>query len=293
MKETTADTKSNKLYFGGHLVAFMDMLGQSRQLTKLKDMRWWELQEPTKKVLRETYGKVKIFREIFSDFLSDFMKPSALDVALGHSLGGDELKVWDHFGSNRILSRSLSDSLILTFPLIASNGLLPINSIYGVLGACASSMLTAFNRGFAFRGAIEIGPCIYDMKNNEVYGTALSDAVRREKEADWPRILLGSELVLYLEKCLQLPQETTINQLNSSSASLCMKVVSKADEGAYFLDYLSPEFTDLWLLPNINEDIQGAVEFIKDQLSQSDCPKVRKKYEMLRTYFMSRGITGF
>ncbi len=50
--------ESPELYFGGHLVAFLDILGQSERLANLKQNKWWELQEPTKIVLRETYGRV-------------------------------------------------------------------------------------------------------------------------------------------------------------------------------------------------------------------------------------------
>ncbi|MFA4915649.1 MAG: hypothetical protein WC560_03125 [Syntrophales bacterium] len=293
MKETTANDKSNDLYFGGHLVAFIHILGRSRHLTKLQEKRQWECRELTIAAFRETYGKIIKFRRFFSDFLSEFTKPSPLDDALRHVLGGEELKVCEHIGSNRTLNRSLSDSLILTFPLIGSNGLFPLNSIYGVLAACAASILMAFNYGFAVRGAIEIGPCLFDITTNEVYGTALSGAVRSEKEADWPRILVGPELVVYLRECLELPQGSTINQLNSSSAALCLKVVSRVDDGLYFLDYLSPEFTDLWPLPNIDMAVQGAVKFIKSQISENDSTKVKNKYEMLKAYFVSRGIAAF
>jgi hypothetical protein len=128
MKKTTTDKQDDNLYFNGHLVAFIDMLGQSDKLARLGETRWWELQDSTKAILRETYGKVHRLRTIFSDFISAFVKISPLDDIFRHTLGGEELKKWDQFGPDRILHKGLSDSLVLTFPLVPSNCLLPLKN---------------------------------------------------------------------------------------------------------------------------------------------------------------------
>ena len=294
MKENKTDNKGHDLYFGGHLVAFIDMLGQSDRLEKIKDTRWWELQEPTKVALRETYGRVCKFRKTFSSFLTPFVKTSPFDEAFRYILGGEELKIWDQFGTNRIMTKGLSDSFILNFPLIPSNGLLPLKSVYGVLGACASSMLCSLNYGFAVRGAIEIGPCIFDSTTDEVYGTALSDAVKYEKQANWPRILIGPNLIAYLEKCLELSQETIINQVNISDAELCLKIVSRDKDGLNFLDYLSPDLLVLFKPDNKDKIIEGAVTFIKRHIIENkEQPIIKDKYEMLKAYFIERSIGDF
>lgn len=294
MKEDKTNTKAHDLYFGGHLVAFIDVLGQSDKLKEIKEGRWWELQEPTRVALHETYGRVRKFRKIFSGFLTSFTKPSPFDNVFRNSLGGEELKIWDQFGSNRIMAKGISDSFILNFPLVSSKGLLPLKSLYGVLGACASSMLSSLNYGFAVRGAIEIGPCIFDSVRNEVYGTALSDAVKYEKQADWPRILIGPNLVTYLKECLELPPDTIINQINTNSAVLCLKIVSKDEVGLNFLDYLSPNILGLLSPKNKDKIIAGAVTFIKRQITEhKERPIVKAKYEMLRAYFIEHDIGDF
>ena len=282
------------MYFGGHLVAFVDILGQSERLEKIKETKWWELQEPTRVALCETYGRVRKFRKTFSNFLTSFVKTSPFDEAFRYILGGEELKIWDQFGQNRIMTKGLSDSFILNFPLIPSNGLLPLKSVYGVLGACASSMLCSLNYGFAVRGAIEIGPCIFDSTTDEVYGTALSDAVKYEKQANWPRILIGPNLIAYLEKCLELSQKTIINQVNISDAELCLKIVSRDKVGLNFLDYLSPDLLVLFKPDNKDKIIKGAVTFIKRQIIENkEQPIIKGKYEMLRAYFIERSIGDF
>jgi hypothetical protein len=294
MKENKIDNKGHDLYFGGHLVAFIDILGQSDRLEKIKDTRWWEIQEPTRVALRETYGRVRKFRKTFSSFLTSFVKTSPFDEAFRYILGGEELRIWDQFGPNRIMTKGLSDSFILNFPLIASNELLPLKSVYGVFGACASSMLYSLNYGFAVRGAIEIGPCIFDSTTDEVYGTALSDAVKYEKQANWPRILIGPNLIAYLKKCLELSHETIINQVNTSDAELCLKIVSRDKVGLNFLDYLAPDLLVLFKPENKDKIIEGAVTFIKRQIIEhKERPIIKYKYEMLRAYFIERNIGDF
>lgn len=287
---------SPELYFGGHLVAYLDILGQSERLASLKQNNWWELQEPTKNILRETYGTVYKLRKIFEDFLASFVNPTPLDYALKHSLGGDELDIWNQFGHDRISSRFISDSIILTFPLVPSHDLIPLKSVYGVLAVCAVSMLASLNYRFAIRGAIEIGPCVFNKDTNEVYGTALSDACQYEKDvADWPRILIGPELMSFLHKCTQLPQDT-VNQINVNTAKRCLKLISKGEDDVYSIDYLSPNFSEFYGSSNIDKDkhIEGAVSFIKTQIeSYGDKPAIRTKYEKLKAYFIDSGVSGF
>lgn len=287
--------ESPELYFGGHLVAFIDMMGQSEKLENLKKDNWWELQEPTKNVLRETYGRVYKLRKGFEVFLASFANPTPLDYAFRNSLGGDELKIWDQFGPNRILSKFISDSIILTFPLVHSGGLFPLKSVCGVLDVCALSMLASLNHGFAIRGAIEIGPCVFNKDTNEVYGTALSDACKYEKDADWPRILIGPELMSFLHKCIQLPQtDSMINQINVTDATRCIKLISKGEDNRYFIDYLSHNFSELHNILNIDKHVEGAVTFIKKQIDfHRDKPDIKTKYEMLKAYFIDRGVSGF
>ena len=125
----------DNLYFGGHLVAVIDILGQSNKLSELKKIKWWELNQETISVLQDTYGNVLKFRKIFDDFLSKYCKLSALDSVFQELSSPEQLRIWNQFDKKRIITRGFSDSFIMTFPLIITNGLIPLKSIYGVLGA--------------------------------------------------------------------------------------------------------------------------------------------------------------
>lgn len=278
----------DKLYFGGHLVAFVDILGQSAKLSKLKKIKWWESDQETVPALQDTYGRVLKFRKIFNGFLSKFCKPSVLDNVFQEILDPDQMKVWNQFGQSRILTKGISDSLIMTLPLFLTNGLAPLKSIYGVLGACASSMLVSLNCQFAFRGAVEIGPCIFDTRSNEVYGSALNDAVRYEKDADWPRIIVGPALVNYLEECTKLPNKSPAYKINAALARRCLSVISKDESDIFFVDYLGKEF-EFQALENTDKIIDGALKFVDSQIRKFEKDsKIGAKYIKLKKYFESR-----
>ena len=300
MKNSKSDNQSKTdLYYGGHLVAFIDILGQSRNLSRLKKVAWWQLNEETLTVLKKTYGRVLRFRKNFQAFLASFSKPSALDSAFKDMTPPDDIKIWDQFSQSRIIYQGLSDSLIMTFPLLITDGVIPLKSVYGVLGACASSMLNALNCKFAVRGAIEIGPCILHPKTKEVYGSALNDAVKYEKQADWPRILIGPELVGYLESCLKLPQDSKVNQINSEVARRCLSLIAQDESGIaqdesglFFLDYLSPRFSELRNLKDYDRLINGALKFVNDQIHEfRNDEKLYYKYIKLQEYFLTRNDT--
>jgi hypothetical protein len=279
----------DKIYYGGHLVAFLDILGQSTNLDDMKKGQWWKVDKDTITSLQNSYGRVLKFREIFNRFLSKFCKPSKLDVAFQKISDPDQLKLWNQFGEKRILTKGISDSVIMTLPLFVTNGLAPMKSIYGVLGACGSSMLISLNYKFALRGAVEIGPCIYDTNSNEVYGSALNDAVKYEKEADWPRVVVGQAIVDYLNQSTELPTTPIVNQINASTAQKCLSLISQDENGIYFVDYLGKGFEDLFALQNTDKVIDGALHYINMQLSaHGPYCKIYDKYSKLKNYFESR-----
>lgn len=281
----TKNEQQDMLYYGAHIVAFVDILGQSRILDTFKDTEWWQLGDSTKELLNQSYGRVLRFRKIFSNYLKSFCKPMGLDIIFKELVDPGKSSPWDHFGEKRILLKFLSDALILTFPFQIENGHIPLKSVFGIFSACTIGLLNTLNYDFAIRGAIEFGPCIFDPKTEEVYGTALNDAVKYEKNADWPRIVVGPVLVKYLSDCSQMKSEQVMQKINSGLASTCLSAISQDDKGTYYLDFFKPAFGDINNNPETKKIIDGALRFAEKQLvlyEKDD--QVRKKYEKLKIY---------
>jgi hypothetical protein len=284
--------QKDMLYYGAHIVAFVDILGQSRVVDSFKDTEWWQMNDLTKDLLNKSYGRVSRFRKIFTDYLKSFCKPAVLDNVFKKLVDPEDSSAWDHFGEKRILIKTLSDSLILTCPLQIENGHIPLKSIFGILTACAIGSLNALNYDFAIRGAVELGPCIFDPKSKEVYGTALNDAVKYEKMADWPRIVVGPMLVKYLTDCSELKSDQMMQKINSGLASTCLSAISKDDAGTYYLDIFKSAFDDINKSPETNKIIEGAIKFTEEQLViyQND-EKIRQKYENLMAYLKGNSVS--
>lgn len=280
---------NNSLYFGGYIVAFVDLLGQSSKLSELKRIKWWEFGQDTIRNLKETYGRVLSFREIFIKYITNFSKQSAIDFALQEISDPKQIQIWNQFGQSRILIKNISDSIVMTFPLLITNGLIPLKSVYGILTAYASSILTSLNSQFAFRGAVELGPCVFNPNLEEVYGSALNDTVSLEKDADWPRIIIGKTLVQYLKGCTALPNNSPASIDNCASAQRCLNIISEDEKGIFYIDYLSKNFNELQNMDNKDKIISGALEFINDQIQNyGESHKIGKKYLKLKEYFESR-----
>ena len=285
--------KKDELYFGGHLVAFLDILGQSANLSGLKKTKWWELDKGTISALQDTYGRVLRFRKIFNGFLLKFCRPSVLDSVFEAAASPEQLNVWNPFDQSRILKNDISDSIIMILPLMLTSGLAPLKSIYGVLGACASSMLASLNYSFAFRGAVEIGPCVFDPRTNEVYGSALNDVVRYEKEACWPRVIVGPELLNYLVSCTKLPEEPVSNRINKSTAQLCLSLITKDDSEVHFIDFMGDGFKQLQKHEDTDKMFEGASKFINSQIQHyGSTHHIGSKYSKLKEYFEPK-LKGF
>lgn len=277
--------KKDILYYGGHIVAFADILGQSDILDSFKTTEWWQIDESVKVLLQQSYGRVLKLRKIFEGFLKSFCQPIGLDCVFQELVDPDRESSWDHFGEKRILSKSLSDSLILTFPLQIEHGHIPIKSVFGVFSACAIGFMSALNYGFSIRGAIEFGPCIYDPRSKEVYGTALNDAVKLEKKADWPRFVIGPELVKYLSDCSRIKSNQMMHKINAGSATLCLSVISEDEHGVHYLDFFKSGFKDLHQNSETKLIVDGALKFAEKQISIYEKEeKVRRKYEKLKWY---------
>ena len=68
-----------------------------------------------------------------------------------------------------------------------------------MLGNCALAMLVHLGKGNPIRGAIEIGVAV-DWKEFGIYGSALHSAYSLENSvAKYPRVIIGDELLKYLQ----------------------------------------------------------------------------------------------
>lgn len=279
--------KNDNVIYGGHLVAFIDLLGQSTKLKKFNTIKWWEQSDEVFHLIKETYGNVLHFREEFSEFIDNYAKPST-EEDLGQKIPSHFKETWDEISDNKITYKYISDSIIISLPLEIHKGVIPLRSIMGVLGGCAASMLFTQKRGIFFRGGIDVGPCIYDPNLHDLYGSALNEAFIYEKKADYPRIIVGKFLMNYLDSCTK-NTDPTLHEVNSRLANSCLSVISEDTDGQYIIDYLGAGFKDLTSLADLPFFIKSAVKSIEANIElYKDDTKIRSKYERLKEYYKAK-----
>jgi hypothetical protein len=225
-----------------YALSFIDILGQANALKQLND----ESLSPdeVKKIIDNTYGKVKKFREVFSKTFA---------VVIKRSLGDGDLD------SNELKSDSFSDLIIHYVSLKTEQKQLPLKGIYTLMLATGGSFLQMLSDGIFVRGAIEIGRGIEHQisGSNELYGSALSNAYQLEQQAGYPRIVIGEKLYKHLVGVADAKPNSKKEEINVGYAKSCLSMIVQDCDEQYVLNYLSKEF------PQYEACIEKAYEHIK------------------------------
>ena len=222
------DTNANVLpdvergFAGYFVVAFVDLLGTEAKNAEIKA----QPEFPTAMLEREV-AKVKSFQR---DYYAIFEGAARAEKML-KPLRPENLKAaLEKLQGNAVNSYAFSDSLIFYASLnTQQDRLVPVSSCFSILTALVCAQLWSLARGVPFRGGVEIGRAAL-FNGNQILGPALSDAVKLEKQAQFPRILVGNEFRNYLQLNGQLPLDTPENGANRAFAEICIGHICESDE---------------------------------------------------------------
>ncbi len=221
---TNADTLPDvECGFAGYfVVVFVDLLGTEAKNAEIKAQPEFPVE-----MLKREVAKVKAFQRDFyavfdgaahAEKILKTRRPEILKAAL-EKLQGNDVK-----------SYAFSDSLVFHASLNTQQGrLVPVSSCFSILTALVCAQLWSLARGCPFRGGVEIGRAAL-FNGNQILGPALSDAVKLEKQAQFPRILIGNEFHNYLQINSQLPLDTPENRANQEFAEICIRNICESDE---------------------------------------------------------------
>lgn len=138
--------------------------------------------------------------------------------------------VFEKLKGNDVVSYAFSDSIIFYSSLNDKQDKeVPVSSCYTVMATLAYVQLWSLSRGHPFRGGVEIGRAAI-FNGNQILGPALSDAAKLEKQAQFPRIIIGEGARKYLQLYNQLPPDTPAKHANRSYAELCVGLICESDE---------------------------------------------------------------
>ncbi len=211
-----------KGFSGYFVVAFVDLLGTEAKNAEIKA----QPEFPAAMLEREV-AKVKAFQR---DFYSVFDGAAQTEKRL-ELLRTENMKAaLEKLKGNPVNSYVFSDSLVFHASLnTQQDRLVPVGSCCQILAALVCAQLWALARGCPFRGGVEIGRAAL-FNGNQILGPALSDAVKLEKQAQFPRILVGNEFGKYLQLNSQLPLDPPESGANRAFAEICIDHICESDE---------------------------------------------------------------
>ncbi len=282
--------KNQKLDYGHYAVAFMDLLGQQdflRNLHSVPNLDNPQEVDTIKKHLENTYGAVTTMRKLFNTSFEAFSKRNT-DLS---KLTTDQRIKFKELTNNPIKFQSFSDSVVIFMPLRTDTAKLPMRGIFGILGAAATVFTCSLANGHPIRGGIDVGLGM-EITENEIYGPALSRAYTLEsKIANYPRIIVGNELLRYLEitRDQEPIDETAI--VAKKTAEDCIKCLAEDDDGHLFIDYLGEFYRDMFGEIIDVSIIQKAYFHVMDFAAKYQKEKKSKlafRYTLLRNYFENR-----
>lgn len=276
-----------------YLVSFLDLLGQKEELKNLDGLLTADLAEKEKiyKHLANSVGVVLKFRESFKSYFKNYLSTGASKTI------PPELKRL-HKTLNKhakINFQGFSDSTIIWIPIYArdeSEYPSVLNSIHGTLMSVASMMLLYFSNGIAFRGGIDIEGGI-EISSREIYGPALLKAYDLEcNKAEYPRVLLGNDLMEFFEYVLELEfKDESFEKYCKMMVIQCKQWIVVDEDNSPMIHFLGPSMYDL-TKRTLGSSIQ--LHPIVEQIDNfiSDCErkfqnnlKLLQRYQRLRMYF--------
>ena len=276
------DKKKDDRHLGYFVVGYIDLLGQQDKIRNLKvpsGLTDTIAIEKARSVINDTYGAVKMMRKSFTTSFDAFAQ-SPIQKKLPLDLNNSPIKI-----------QSFSDSIVIYLSMRTDRFKLPVRGIYAILCASAVTFLHCLAAGHPIRGGIDIGAG-FEPAKGEIYGPALSRAYSLESKcANYPRIIIGDELVQYLIASSKQEESDIYSQASKRTADMCIKLLAQDDDGYPFVDYLGQTFHTLTkkqipvsIIEKAYENVIKASNYFKEAKNS----KLAFRYAVLRDYFDDR-----
>ena len=218
------------------MVGLADVLGQSERLLAYNDPPPEGLANRDKlAALRsDTLVPVRQFRRDFHNQFRSYEKTivkSPLNCITG-PVGG----LLDSIDSEPVGVHAFSDLVALSLSLESKSKAVPMQGVFLMTAAFGMASLCSLYRGHPVRGGIELDvawPIRRHKIQSEIYGPALAKAYHLEsKVAGYPRIVVGENLLRYIDLCASLPDSGDIFQkANRAYADYVGNLLVADDDG--------------------------------------------------------------
>jgi hypothetical protein len=278
------------LVFQYYLVLFFDLLGQRELLRGITNIPTTpEERTPFLDKIRQSYGRVIALRDSFESLFktaeayrprAELVPPQLRDQFL-EAMTFPETKYY-----------GISDSLVIAVPLGGqdenSRGM---NGVYQALVAAAGMMVIMLAGRVVFRAGMDVGVGA-PIEGREIYGPCLERAVwLEERVAEYPRIVVGGELINYLTSISQQTSQTKLGEIAREIAQRGLKTIMRDANGVPMLDFLGDTVKESVGRAINSQIVQQAYDFVMAELrrfQQEGNDKLAARYSRLLKYMDER-----
>ena len=267
---------------GKYFLALIDIVGQRDKLKQLVSLPSNTAEnQAVASILLETSEYVKELRRQFDTLFEAAAKPTGKLDRLK-----PEQRAWVEQRKQNILwRRGFSDSYLMTVPCWyesswGSHSLAIYSSIFSICGLFIWSLV----RRKPFRGAVEVGLGT-EISKEEVYGPINALVYDLERNAGYPRIIVGDGLLNHLDDVEQRCSDSLEGRHTKKSIQDCRNLITTDHTDTLILD---PMGEGVKSVPGAvaPEMIEHAYKFVVSQeefFSKSD-KKLHGYYSHLRKY---------
>lgn len=282
-------TEKDHLNVGHYAAAFIDLLGQRERFqgqNLLPNAETNEDKEKVFKIIKESIGPITKLQQRATVMMksSNSNPNSELRATLPQS---DQAK-WDEMLCKTITTQRWSDGLFLFTSLAEGFVKYPSIEIFRMFALTGALCFMGLADKLPVRGAIEVAWGA-ELHLGELYGPVVARAYELESEvAIYPRIVIGSYLVHYLESCSKNSSEEEHERVNRHFAERCLKMLLRDVDGHWLLHYLGTDFKNEVTGPDHELLYLLANSFVDSQLEEhqnSRNTKLAFRYAQLQQYF--------
>jgi hypothetical protein len=279
-----------------YVVTFIDVLGQKDFFKSLEKFSIIDTSTECKNALahiRKNNSKIKGLRDSFNSCFEGLRQKRPIP----NNIPNNKISVYKSMCNSNLKYKSFSDCMQFSTLLKKNEYISPeIFSIFAMLVATGVLLLDALAKKIVVRGGIDIGIGA-EIEDGEVYGPASVSAYELEsKIAQYPRIVVGKELINHLNALInetpQVPnQKLEDTKYSKELAESCLNLLKEDIDGYFILDYLGDSFRNNFRDRKVfNIFYTKAFNFIESEyfkFKSNKKAKLAQRYFLLYQYFLS------
>jgi hypothetical protein len=273
---------------GYFVVGLLDILNQRQTLQS-----WSKLPEGPDAgakligLMGPTVGTVVEVRRLFVQYVHEFNSESLSEEQLA-TLPAPQRAEFEEIRRTVFGIQTFSDSVALFAPIHHLRQIPVLRDVFCILSGLGYLQVMLLAGKVVVRGAVEMGSAAR-LSENEIYGPVLASAHHLESEiADYPRVVVGRELVAFLQSITTEPAADPLWQFSKSIATHCLGMIYLDEDGIYAVDGVGLAFETVDQEPSNKDAIVRARAFVQEELlrfQQEGNQKLALRYARLRRCF--------